>query len=118
MRNSSNCGLPLRCSERTGVDFETDAFAELERNSELNCQPERKNVQAGKPSLLNIPAPIVISNMFLHELQRVRLDIVRLTIPGGTLICSGLLEEQEYDLRNYLIELGFEFCSSFERENR
>ena len=55
--------------------------------------------------------------MFLHELQRVRLDLVRLTIPGGTLICSGLLGEQEYDLRNSLTELGFEFCSSLEREN-
>ena len=99
------------------MDFETEAFVELERNSELNCQSERINVQAGQPSLLKIPAPIVISNMFLHELQRVRLDLVRLTIPGGTLICSGFLGEQEYDLRNYLIELGFEFCSSFEREN-
>ena len=100
------------------MDFETEALAELERNSELNCQSERINVQAGQPSLLKISVPIVISNMFPHELQRVRLDLVRLTIPGGTLICSGLLEEQEYDLRNYLIELGFEFCSSFERENR
>ena len=99
------------------MDFETEAFAELERNSELNCQSERINVQAGQPSLLKIPAPIVISNMFLHELQRVRLDLVRLTIPGGTLICRGLLGEQEYDLRNSLTELGFEFCSSFEREN-
>ena len=55
--------------------------------------------------------------MFLHELQRVRLDLVRLTIPGETLICSGLLGEQEYDLRNSLTELGFEFYSSLEREN-
>jgi ribosomal protein L11 methylase PrmA len=99
------------------VDFETEAFAELERNSELNCQSERKNVQAVQLSLLKIPAPIVISNMFLHELQRVRLDLVRLTIPGGTLICSGLLGEQEYDLSNSLNALGFEFCSSLERDN-
>ena len=64
---------------------------------------------------MKIPAPIVISNMFLHELQRVRLDLVRLTIPGGTKIFSGLLGEQEYDLRNSLTELGFEFYSSLER---
>ena len=66
---------------------------------------------------MKIPAPIVISNMFLHELQSVRLDLVRLTIPGGTLICSGLLGEQEYDLRNSFTELGSEFYSSLEREN-
>ena len=100
------------------MDFESEAFAELERNSELNCQSERINVQEGQPSRLKIPVQIVISNMFLHELQPVRLDLVRLTIPGVSLICSGLLGEKEYDLRNYLIELGFEFCSSFERENR
>ena len=99
------------------MDFETEAFAELERNSELNCQSERINVQAGQPSLLKIPVPIVISNMFLHELQRVRLDLVWLTIPGVTLICNGFLGEQKYDLRNFLTELGFEFCSSFERDN-
>ena len=99
------------------MDFETEAFAELERNSELNCQSERINVQAGQPSLLKIPAPIVISNMSLYELQRVLLNIVRLTIPGGTLICSGLLGEQEYDLRNSLTEFGFEFFSSLDREN-
>ena len=99
------------------MDFETEMLAEQERNSELNYQSERENIQAGQPSLLKIPAPIVISNMFLHELQRVRLDLVRLTIPGGTLICSRLLVEQEYDLRNSLTELGFEFYSSLERKN-
>ena len=87
------------------MDFQNEAFAELERNSELNCQSERINVQAVQPSLLKIPAPIVISNMYLQELQRVRLELVRLTIPGGTLICSGFLGEQEYDLRNSLTEL-------------
>ena len=46
-----------------------------------------------------------------------RLDLVRLIIPGGTLICSGLLGEQEYDSRNSLTEFGFEFYSSLEREN-
>ena len=65
------------------MDFETEEFAELERNSELNCQSERINVQAGQPSLFKIPEPIVISNMFLHELQLVRLDLVRLTIRKG-----------------------------------
>ena len=99
------------------MDFETEEFVELERSSELNCQSERINVQAGQPSLLKIPAPIVISNMYLQELQRVRLELVRLTIPGGTLICSGLLGEQEYDLRNSLTEFGFELYSSLEREN-
>ena len=83
------------------MDLKTEAFAELERNSELNCQSERTNVQAGQPSLLKIPAPIVISNMFLHELQRVRLDLVRLTIQGGILICSALLGKQEYDLKEF-----------------
>ena len=101
----------------TGVDIVTEAVAEVGRNIELNGLSGSIHFQAGQPSLLKIPAPIVISNMFLHELQRVRLDLVRLTIPGGTLICSGLLGEQEYDLRNSLTELGFEFCSSFEREN-
>ena len=85
----------------TGVDIETDVVAEVERNRGLNGMSKRMHVQAGQPSLLKIPSPIVISNMFQHELQDLRLDLERLTISGGTLICSGLLGEQEYDLKEF-----------------
>ena len=45
--------------------------------------------------------------MLLSELLDIRLDLIRLTSSGGTLICSGLFVKQEEELRNSLTEIGF-----------
>jgi len=55
--------------------------------------------------------------MLLRELLDVRLDLARLTSPGGTLICSGLLGEQADELSIAATQLGFEYCSNLETEN-
>ena len=55
--------------------------------------------------------------MLLSELLDIRLDLIRLTSPGGTLICSGLFGKQEEGLRNSLTEMGFVYRASLEREN-
>ena len=100
-----------------GVDLESEAVAEVERNSELNGLTGRIKAGVGQPSALIKPAPLVISNMLLRELQDVRFELLRLTSPGGTLICSGLLGEQADELSSSITQLGFEYCSTLEREN-
>ena len=100
-----------------GVDIETEAVAEVERNSELNGLSGRVKAVVGQPSSLKKSAPLVISNMLLRELLDVRLDLARLTSPGGTLICSGLLGEQADELSIAATQLGFEYCSNLETEN-
>ena len=55
--------------------------------------------------------------MFLSELLDIRLDLIRLTSPGGTLICSGLFGKQEEELRTSLTKMGFVYRASLEREN-
>ena len=100
-----------------GVDIETEAVAEVERNSELNGLSGRVKAVVGQPSSLKKSAPLVISNMLLRELLDVRLDLARLTSPGGTLICSGLLGEQADELSIAATQLGFEYCSNLESEN-
>jgi len=100
-----------------GVDLETEAVAEVERNSELNGLSGSIKAVVGQPSSLKKSAPLVISNMLLRELLDVRLDLVRLTSPGGTLICSGLLGEQADELSFSVMKLGFEYCSTLESEN-
>ena len=54
--------------------------------------------------------------MLLSELLDIRLDLIRLISPGGTLICSGLVGKQEEELRNSLTEMGFVYRASSERE--
>jgi len=100
-----------------GVDLESEAVAEVERNSELNGLTGRIRAVVGQPSALKKPSPLVISNMLLRELLDVRLDLLRLTSPGGTLICSGLLGEQADELSSSITQLGFEYRSTLEREN-
>jgi ribosomal protein L11 methyltransferase len=100
-----------------GVDLETEAVAEVERNCELNGLSGRVKAVVGQPSSLKKSAPLVISNMLLSELLNVRLDLVRLTSPGGTLICSGVLDEQADELSIAVKQLGFEYILSLESDN-
>ena len=55
--------------------------------------------------------------MLLRELLDIRLDLLRLTSPGGTLICSGLLGEQADELSRSVTQLGFEYRSTLDLEN-
>ena len=109
------CRLGLK--KVTGVDIETKTLAEIERNCELNGLSGRIIGQVGQPFLLKKPAPLVVSNMLMNELLGIRQDLIRLTSPGGTLICSGLFGEQKEELRNSLMELGFTYRASLVREN-
>ena len=109
------CRLGIQKVE--GVDIETEAVSEVARNSKLNGLSARVKSVVGQPSSLKKSAPLVISNMLLRELLDIRLDLVRLTSPGGTLICSGLLGEQVDELNIAVKQLGFEYCSTLESEN-
>jgi ribosomal protein L11 methyltransferase len=109
------CRLGIQKVE--GVDIETEAVSEVARNSKLNGLSARVKSVVGQPSSLKKSAPLVISNMLLRELLDIRLDLVRLTSPGGALICSGLLGEQVDELNIAVKQLGFEYCSTLESEN-
>jgi ribosomal protein L11 methylase PrmA len=66
--------------------------------------------------VIDEPAPLVISNMLLQELQSAAADLARLTATGGTLICSGLLTEQEAPIGTTLAEYGLQICATTEAE--
>ena len=100
----------------TGLDIEAEAVAKVERNCELNGLSGRIIGHVGQPSFLKKPAPLVISNMLLSELLDIRLGLIRMSSPGGTLICSGLFGKQEEELRNSLTEISFVFRALSDRE--
>ena len=54
--------------------------------------------------------------MLLSEILEVKKDLFRLTYPGGTLICSGILKRQESVLIEAICKAGFNFCSSIESQ--
>ncbi len=88
-------GIP----EVIGVDIEYAAIQVVQSNSEINQLSRKIKALHGQPSLLKKPAPLVISNMLFSELHEVRLELVRLTSVGGSLICSGLWNDQDNELR-------------------
>ena len=53
--------------------------------------------------------------MLLAELKSAVVDLARLTA-GGTLICSGLLTEQEAPLATALAKYGLRICALTEAE--
>ena len=90
----STCRLGVK--KVTSLDIEAEAVAKVERNCELNGLSGRIIGHVGQPSFfLKKSAPLVISNMLLSELLDILLDLIRLSSPGGTLICSGLFGKQE-----------------------
>jgi len=99
-----------------GVDIDKKAVEEVKKNIKLNRLFGRINAIHGNPSLLKNRASLVICNMLLSEILDVMHEIQRLTNPGGTLICSGLLNKQGHELIRILSKTGFDFCSILKRE--
>ena len=89
---------------------------EARRNFALNQLESRFWGVLGTARVLTQPAPLVVSNMLLRELLSAVEDLARLTAPGGTLICSGLLVEQEQTLAAALAEFGLQICATTEAD--
>lgn len=102
----SIAGCLLGVRRALGVDLAAEAVAEVSRNASLNGVSERIVAWVGAPEQLAQPAPLVVSNMLWHELRSVREDLVRLTLPGGFVICSGLLHEQAVAFARELADAG------------
>ena len=108
------CRLGIKKVE--GVDIEQKAIEEVVSNSKLNGFPSRIKAMVGQPSCLRNSSSLVVCNMLLSEILEIRKDLLRLTRSGGTLICSGLLKKQDYELIKKFRQIGICFCSSIVRE--
>ncbi len=73
-------------------------------------------MECGGAEVLKQSAPLVVANMILAELRLVLPDLVHLTTPGGTLICSGLLNGQLPEWKAELAEQDFQAIAEAEQE--
>ena len=99
-----------------GVDIDQNAIEEVERNSKLNGFFGRIKTIYGQPSYLKKSSSLVICNMLKSEILDISEDLLRLTCPRGTLICSGIMKGQDYELIRIFKKTGFFCCSTIERE--
>ena len=106
----------LGISKIIACDNDPVVLPEALHNFELNQRGQHFWGVVGTANIINKPAPLVISNMLLGELKSAVVDLARLTAAGGTLICSGLLTEQEEPLATALAKYGLRICASTEAE--
>ena len=106
----------LGISKIIACDSDPIVLPEALHNFELNQQGQHFWGVVGTAKAIDELAPLVISNMLLEELKSEVADLARLTATSGTLICSGLLTEQEESLADALAEYGLRICASTEAE--
>ena len=106
----------LGISKIIACDNDPVVLPEASHNFELNQQGQYFWGVVGTANVIDETAPLVISNMLLEELKSAVVDLARLTATGGTLICSGLLTEQEAPLATALAKYGLRICASTEAE--
>jgi len=112
----SLAALRLGVAQAEGVELLDDAVENAKANAELNGLSGRFRVTCGGADALTQSAPLVVANMILAELRAVLADLVRLTAPGGTLICSGLLAGQLKEWQDELAGHGFHAIADAEQE--
>ena len=99
-----------------GVDQDFAAIRDVVKNRELNQLDHIVRAVAGRADCLNRQYAVVISNMLSHELLEAHTDLVRMTEPQGTLICSGFLDSQWSELKNALQVQGMKPHCLFTKE--
>jgi ribosomal protein L11 methyltransferase len=78
-----------------GVDIDAQAVLSSRYNAERNCViAEFSNVDEAPPE----PADVVLANILSNPLKVLAPLLARLTVPGGTLVLSGILPPQTADV--------------------
>lgn len=99
-----------------GVDIDSAAVEDVNKNKQLNGFDKEIEALVGEPNSLQSQFTIVISNMLSRELLSVKEDLVRLVEPNGKLICSGFLDKQWSEIRSAFEELGMITIQLYEKD--
>jgi ribosomal protein L11 methyltransferase len=83
-----------------GVDIDPTAVAAAARNATLNDLANVCTFSAQSLAELAEPFPLVVANIDAPTLTELAAQLRRVLAPGGTLLLTGLLDEQETDVRS------------------
>lgn len=79
----------------TGIDIDPEALRWAERNVRLNRIGDVLHLASTPVEAISGPFSVVCANLMLEEIRRLLDRLLELAAPGGWLILSGLLIEQE-----------------------
>lgn len=89
------------------VDIEAEAVASCQRNCAHNGVAARVEHHCGTLAALEEEGfDLVLANIYGDILLGVAPELVRRTMPGGTLLLSGILWEYNFDVRQRYAQLG------------
>ncbi|MGM0428575.1 MAG: 50S ribosomal protein L11 methyltransferase, partial [Thermodesulfobacteriota bacterium] len=78
-----------------GIDIDPEALRWAERNVRLNRIGDVLHLASTPVETISGPFSVVCANLMLEEIRRLLDRLLELAAPGGWLILSGLLIEQE-----------------------
>ncbi|MDP7139783.1 MAG: 50S ribosomal protein L11 methyltransferase [SAR324 cluster bacterium] len=96
----------LGCDKSIALDLDDGALTDVVRNAQLNKMENRIFPLRADQVCLSKAFPVVISNMLLSELQKSSVELASSLTYGGSLLCSGILEEQTPELEMTFRDLG------------
>ena len=85
-------GLLLGAEYVQGVDMDAQAWAATLENARTNGVQDR--LQVGGPDMALAAADVVLANILAGPLGELAPRLARLTVPGGHIVLSGILENQ------------------------
>ena len=105
----------LQVTEVWAVDTDPHALATAKVNAARNSVEQQIDFAL---ALNDVPGSfdLVTANLYANLLQELAGEFTRLTGPGGMLICSGLLVDDEYRVRRTYQRFGFGISRHYEED--
>jgi ribosomal protein L11 methyltransferase len=108
----------LEASEIRAYDLDEVAVRQAHLNVELN--KVNQTVSVTQNNLLNEveePADVIVANILAEIILRFVEDAYKLVKPGGFYITSGIIQPKKQDVKNALLEAGFEIVETLTMED-
>jgi len=98
-------------AEIVAIDVDSVAVDVARENADLNGVLDRIRFQAAGPEAIDGSYDVVLANLTADVIQSVAGPLVALARPGGRLVVSGVLAEQESWLTSDLVARGLDLVS-------
>ena len=103
----SIAAVKLGAGQAVALDIDPLAVSNAKENIALNSVKERVLLVNGTTTCIDGAFPLVMANIDFFTLVSMRDELLRLVEPGGVLVISGFLEEDEKDMAELYRYRGF-----------
>lgn len=95
--------LALGARTARGIDLDPDALARAGENARCNAMEDRLHLSSAPLSGEEGPFSLVLANLLAPVIMHLAGSLARVTAPGGLLVTSGVLEDQQQEVARALM---------------